>query len=110
MGQAPFGQEGFRVTDQYQGPFNGQWISIYAGEEYGYSQGVPTGTEAGAIRVYRGPIDPSSSSESITYVGEFFAPNAPSWIVITRVSGSTVTLKRADGSTTTFNLVTDTFS
>jgi hypothetical protein len=105
--QAPFPQSEFGVKNQYSGPYRGKWVNIYAG---GKRAAPPDDSyTAGGIRVYLGPADPAST-EHVSYVGEFDAPNAPTWVKIVSVKGSQVLLERADGTHVTFDLDTKTFS
>lgn len=103
----PFPASLFGVVNQYSGPYQGQWLMIYAGGDRDPSQ-VSDPFIQGAIRI---DIEPAASAAgSPTYIGEFDAPQSPTWVKLIDVSGSTVTLQRQDGSKVTFNLTDHSFS
>ena len=45
----------------------------------------------------------------VTDVGQFDAPNAPTWVKLVAVNGNLFTLQREDGSRVTFDLDTHSF-
>lgn len=103
ISQAPFSELAFLVINQYNGPWHGEWVNIYAG---GPRQAGGPVNGAG-VRIFTGPADPSAGSSS--YVGEFDDPTVAGPLKITAVAGDLVTLEDAHGSTVTFDLATRTF-
>jgi hypothetical protein len=60
----PFASEGFHVQDVYQGPLNGTWYLVFAG------QADPEGKPAGTLRIYSGPVD-LADGPPVNSVGDF---------------------------------------
>lgn len=97
MREGPFSPAVFTVRDMYQGPVNGGWTLVYAGEE--------TQSGTGALTVYSWP----RVNGPVTAAGTFAAPGAAGPVEITAVRGALLTVQTARGSTLTFNLATDTW-
>ncbi len=93
----------FQVTNAYSGMYNRQYVTVYAGAALSpdptgrTAHGVPDG---GGVRV---SVDQSPTMR------EYLAPESQGLVSIEAVSGGVVTLQRADGTTVTFNLATDTY-
>ncbi len=95
--QGPFSNSMFSVADGYQGSVGTRWLVVFAGTEW---TTYPTDGE-GALRIY---------SVGGGYVGTFVAPLSSSYLDITGVKGTTLTLLADDRTPLTFDLANDTFA
>lgn len=81
------------------GTYQDQRVTLYAGQSRGK---VGTAIVPGTGELYIVPMTGDAS--------KVIVPNAPTWVKIDSVNGTLFILQRADGSTLTFDLATNTFS
>lgn len=105
MHQGPFPGSEFDVENFWQGTVAGSWLLVYAGGPRDASSGDVTG---GGIRIYTEPVDPNTGS-TITPVG-VYSSDSPTPLTITSVTGQTMTLVSAGGTSYSFNLSTKSFA
>jgi hypothetical protein len=94
----------FGVVNSYSGVYDGEYVTVHAGAVLSVTDFLANGDhvpEGGGLRV---SVDQGSTWQ------QFLAPETQGFLHITAVNGGVLTLQREDGTTMTFDLVTDTYS
>lgn len=102
-------------VNSYGDPYRGGWVSICAGGKQTLDSAANWVYVQGGVWVglnpdprVSGPDNNQPAPDSVDYEAD--APNSPTWVKMTSVTGDIVSLQRQDGSTLAFNLQTRQFS